>query len=270
MSQQYLTVSLARLAIVNRDIRVTMPPRFVFSHGVQNRVCLFANMLIQRHGHIWKPWRLVERVFKLLGPAPNIINTHHHSSLSIDGYIINRLQAAIGLIFKQVSQGETSPGYSTSIQVQNTQHAVRLINTFIHYINPVNSLTKSDQGRAGLRVNYFDRLVHRVLKRGIRIEQNMLRRTARQSVSALRPEYLQPAPFAPRRIPGSAADVSGDPNASRPQVNRSAESADRSMIRHRFDDAEKTAAVDVDQLTEQVVRAIDRRIIARRERLGRV
>ncbi|MGH8604692.1 MAG: hypothetical protein ACREXR_18485, partial [Gammaproteobacteria bacterium] len=157
---------------------------------------------------------------------------------------------------------ETSPKYLSNIRLQNINNA-SLLNTQVY------SLDASRQDKTDLRVTHLERLVQRVVKRSIRIEENTFRRITERTLVSPKTQYRKPAPPVPRRVPRSAAEMSTNPSAPRQQINGSPEASNRSMMPAKRADTERIAPVNVDQLTEQVVRAIDHRIIAQRERLGR-
>jgi hypothetical protein len=275
MSKQRLKTCAGNLALVHRDIRITdVSSPFAYPRGEICGAFAFANSVFRRHNYnSVRYWQRLQRTFRLLRYVWNTVGHHHHLSLgvnryfstwlSVNRYFTGRLYTNIGSVLKRVSRTEAFPRYLTNNRVQNTNNAVRLNNR-------VKNLTTSLKGKTGLQVTYLERLVQRVVKRSIRIEENIFHRNAQRILSPPKTEYLKPAPPVPRQVPRSVEEMSSDPSVPGQQINDSPETSNRSMMRRHYDDAQRTTPVNVEQLTHQVVRAIDRRIIAQRERMGKI
>lgn len=274
MNKQRLKTAAGDLVLVNRDVRITDPTAFGCPEGEINRACAFTHSVLRRHGYIRsRGWHRLERVFRLLRYVWNTVNKHHHLSLGVNRYftarlnirrdlIIRPLNIRRDLIMRPMNRTETSPKYLTYIRLQNINNAFPLNNR-------VHGLDASRQAKTDLRVTCLERLVQRVVKRSIRIEENTFHRTGERTLVSPKTEYLKPAPPVPRRALRSAAEMSSNPSAPNQQINDFLEASNRSMMPAKRADIEKIAPVNVGQLTEQVVRAIDQRIIAQRERMGR-
>jgi hypothetical protein len=116
-----------------------------------------------------------------------------------------------------------------------------------------------------IEVNLTKQLLHRLVTRGERIEPAAARgRAGPDTVPSIDPVGLahtppmQPVPRITQRPPADVPETTGAMSDShQPAFQTGLERPD-------------LAPVDISRLTDQVVRAIDQRIIAHRERMGRV
>jgi hypothetical protein len=275
MSKQPLKAGVGNLIVVHRDVRITDATRaFGCPEGEINHAYAFAHSVLRQHGYIRsRRWRRLERVFRLLRYVWNTANRHHHSSLGVNRYFTARLTIRPELNFRapkirrhliiwSMKRSDTSPKYLTNIRLQN-------INSALPLNNRVHGLDASRQNTTDLRLTCVERLVQRLVKKRIRIEENTFHRTAERTLVSPKTEYVRAAPPVPRKAPRPRAERSSKPSVPIQQTNDFLEASNRSMMPRKRADTEKIAPVDVDRLTEQVVRAIDQRIIAQRERMGR-
>lgn len=276
MSKQRLKTGVGNLIVVHRDVRIidTTTP-FRCPEGEINRACAFAHSVLRRHSYTSsRGWHRLEHVFRLLRYVWNTVSKHHHSSLGVNRYfaarlnirrdvIIRPLNIRRDSIIRPMNRTETSPKYLSNNRLQNINNGFPL-NNRVHRLDP------SRQDRTDLRVTCVERLVQRVVKRSTRMEKNTFHRTAERTLVSPKTEDVKPASPVPRRAPRSAAEMSSNPRASSQEISDFLEASNRSMMPAKRADTERIASVNVDQLTEQVVRAIDQRIIAQRQRQGRI
>ena len=265
MNKQRLKTSAGKVALVHRDVRFTdvLSP-YAYPRGEISGAFVFATSVFRRHSYNRvRYWQRLQRIFRLLRYVQNTFNNYRHFLVSVNRCFASRLDIRPALILKQISRAETSPVYLANIQVQNIKNNVQS-NDRAHKVAAFR------ESRKGLRMTYAERLVQRVVKRGVRIEENVLHRNAQRALVSLKTEYIKPAAPVPRRVMGSGSEMSSEPSVPKQHHNDAPEPLSQSIMRLKHEDSERTTPVNIEQLTHQVVRAIDRRIIAQRERMGKI
>lgn len=265
MRKQHMKIVMGKLALVHRDIRVTDASRmFAYPGQPISHVAIFSHSIFQRYGFRFGRWQQPERVFKLLRWVLNTFNKHHHFSQNSYQFSTTRLSIKPSWLHKQMSRIEMSSLVRTTNPVQMTRNIAYLHDRVSHVTS-----SALQENKTRLRVTRLEWFVQRIVKRKVRIEENTVQRNGQpilalpkvETIRSVSPVLQKSVLVMGERFRASnepKQPMSDPPGASR-QSGKTSKSEDSGWM----------TSLNIEQLTERVVRAIDQRIIAQRERMGR-
>ncbi len=244
------------LRIAPRDIRASRGEALAQRRSLHARAAEFAQALLARfspHAWSWTPPGLVFRQDRPLVAAHYVQqNSHTHFAPRL-GLTVLTWQSGRR---DDVSDKPSPP--AARVRVDQETHMLR---TLVHSVES----------------STLDRLVYRMVTQGQRVEANSraapasfapgsLAKPAASTMAFLPVPEMPPVQKIVRRAVPAETESVASPRTMAGASGANYEAGRSTNARPQ----PPQPAIDVNQLTDQVIKAIDRRIIAQRERLGRV
>jgi hypothetical protein len=143
------------------------------------------------------------------------------------------------------------------------------IKRFVQSNDRVKTTVISGEERRSLHPIYAQNSVQRLIQRNVRIEENRFQQNTQRTVASAKPEYLNRAPFVIRE-PRKTVETIVRAVGTQEQPKNGLQHPDyQALARRQQNDLTEITSVNIKNLTDQIVRTIDQRIIAQRERMGR-
>jgi hypothetical protein len=254
MSQQ--PVFPVMLRTTTRPLCRAARPAGAIRAASQPRAALFAAAILGRYTARLGPWWAQSLEFRQIRPAVAVTPVHQHSHT----HLAPHLEPAV-VAWPAAQPGPTAGEPSRPASRLRSDREVRTLMTVVRGAEPP----------------VAEQLVRRLLARGRRVEaapsadrarvrQGLWLESAGDEVPAVPVPAVRPVPRILRQA--APADVG---RAAMPGTDESERPAHREEppttgVPPRPPDP----AIDLNRLTDEVIQAIDRRIVAQRERLGRI
>lgn len=284
MRKLRLKTVVGNLALVHRNIRISgASGACAFPGGEISLTGDFARSVFQRYGYDSGRWHRPEYIFRILRFLQNTFSEYHHLSYVINrhirkslivrpGFNLQRFFIQPGFMLNQTNRIETPQGEVINISGEAIKKIIsgETIKKIVQSNGSVKLLTVHGAEKKLLRLTHTQNIVQRVTRRNVRTEQNTIQQNTRRIFASLDPEYLKQAPFVTQERRKPVETITHDVGVQEQQYNGLQQPANLAFTSGQKSDSREINSVNIDCLTDKIVRAIDQRIIAQRERLGRM
>lgn len=266
-----------------RDIRATRRGVRLASRGWQPGAAAFAEAIRARVGGRLSSRRTALRLVlrQLPGEQPGAPPSQHiHLRLALNVALNVPSRAALASTARNGRVEPATPAGTVHLAAPVPQPRLVLVHMQPAWQQIASRIAAREEPRpaaAGLRVErevtrVREEIMRRLVERGERVPSLAVPGARQQSAA---PELARPAvEVTPSARPVPMTVQRPAPASAAPPQPAPVSTPDAPGAPHRpptpFPQAEAPPPIDIDRLTDQVVRAIDRRIIAHRERMGRV